>query len=827
MQAPRGLRRVRRTLVHALREDGAWLWDHRWLERTCRPLLQQAASGLPEDHAVVEAAKALDGVDGVPWTERLEPVQSAVAYLDAALDELEAAQPETLPSVELVELPDEPEPRRRSKPPPPPPDKPKPKHSLGAPHATGRSVSVLDGVTPALEESLGAAGLKTLADLLRLVPADHEQLQPLDADQPWPEDSELVAVVGDIVARWVRFGPMGRAEELDLQVDERVVRCRWHGAAPPDLPHSGQVCLVGRGEVFEDRPLMYEAMSWRQDSRGTVRRPLYDVEGVEDADLRRLVRRALVAHGDELLDPIPRGVLQSARISGLEDALRECHIPAGSPNRARQRWAFEELLYYQIAAASKQQVRLRGVPHPISHDAVARLQAEHGIVLNDQQELVFDEIRRDLRRPWAMTRLLQGDVGSGKALIAMLAALTVAESKAQVCFLAPDPISATHRYLYAEPVLRSLGLVPQLLVEPPSEARLDALRRGESSCVFATHDFVEDFPEFKKLGLVVVEERSYFGQLNREALAQKGVHPDLLVVTAVPIPTGLTFTLFSDHDISVLSDPDRQLVQARVRSPEQRPEAYAELRSRLEAGRQAYIAFPVLNGQEDLLPVQRARQLVAALGAEAVPGRRVALYHGRMSREEQFRVFSDFQHRRIDVLVATTLIEDLPEVANATVMHVEHADRYDLVRLHRLRGHVARGRESGLCNFVLSEQPDEAGLRLVELLSREQDGFAVAEQDRIVRGDEALLGERQAELPQFRAADTSRDRKVLLKARRAALSVLKADPELRQRVHRLIAREVRERYPDLLGDSVKTARRSRSRGRRRRRRGGSGGGKSG
>ena len=819
MQAPRGLGRVRRALAHAAREDGAWLWSHRWIERTCGPLLEQAAAELEGDQGLTQAVQALSGLDGLPWTERLAPLQSAVMHLDACLAELESRQPETLPSVELVQLPDEPQPAPAA---PPEPAKPKTRHALGAPGATGRPVSALDGVSPQLLEDLADGGIETIAELLRLLPEEQEILDLAEPDAPWPDDGETLALSGTILARWTRFGPLGRAEELDLACGERVVRCHWHGQGPPDLPGAGEVTLVGRAEFVDERRVLYEAMIWAQDARGRVRRPKYGVEEVDDADLRRLIRLALSEHGDELLDPIPRAILQSARISDIETALVETHVPTSGTAHGRQRWAFEELLYYQIAAAARKPVQLRGLPHPLKHEVVGRLQQQHGIVLNDQQELVFDEIRRDLRKPWAMTRLLQGDVGSGKSIVAMLAALTVAEGKAQVCFLAPDRTSAIHRYLYAEPVLRSLGLVPQLLVDPPAEAQIDALRRGESNCVFATHELVKAFPDFKKLGLVIVEERSAFGQLDRAALAQKGVHPDLLVVTAVPIPVGLTFTLFSDHDISVLSDPDRQLVQARVRQPDQRAEAYAELRSRLDAGRQAYIAFPVLNGQDDLLPVQRARQLVAALGAEAVPGRRVALYHGGMSREDQFRVFSDFQHRRIDVLVATTLIEDLPEVANATVMHVEHADRYDLVRLHRLRGHVARGREPGLCNFVLSEQPDEEGLKLVELISREQDGFAVAEQDRLVRGDSALLGGREGELPEFQAADTSRDRTMLLRARRAALGVLKADPDLRQRVNRLIAKSVRERHPELMGETAKEGRRSRSRSRRRRRRPGGG-----
>ena len=322
--------------------------------------------------------------------------------------------------------------------------------------------------------------------------------------------------------------------------------------------------------------------------------------------------------------------------------------------------------------------------------------------------MVFDEIRRDLRRPAAMTRLLQGDVGSGKALIALLTALLVGETKAQVCFIGPDDIAAEHRYLFAEPLLRAAGLVPQLVSGKPSMAQADAIRRGEAHAVFASHALFENFPEFKKLGLVIVEERAQFGVTDRKAICQKGVNPDLLVVTSVPIPLSLTFTVFSKHDLSVLREPMRQSVVTKVRGPTEREAAYATLREQLELGRQAYVVFPTLLGK-DLLELAQARQLVSALNTEAFPGAKVALYHGGMGREE---------------------------------------------------------------------------------------------------------------LPDFQLADPTRDRPLLLKARRAALDLLKDDPQLRQRHHRGLVRLLRERGREMEGEPRPEANRggAKAKGRRRRRR---------
>ncbi|MCK6520450.1 hypothetical protein L6R49_03315 [Myxococcota bacterium] len=879
-RAPALLDAVCRALRFGLREDGERLWASPWLGRSCASLLTTALAEAPEGLALERLAEVRDTLaqaDDLPYLLRVGPMRDAlVAVQEAALTL--ANDTALLPTAELIVLAGEPqdearaarpegarvegarEPReqggkdhggkergeersrgdergrgpkggkesKQAKEPeaPPPAPPPPPRASLGDPEHTGQPVSALSPLRPEVVEALDEAGIETIADLLCRVPADQQKLSLLRAEDPLPDGGEDLALVGRISARCARMRPGSRVEEMILTQGERVVRCRWYTSTPPDLaatPTGQEVAVAGRLEVTDDGAVLYEAMRWLADARGFLRRPIYGVEGVDEDELRRLARLALLKYGELCLDPLPVRIVQDARVSSLDDAIRELHLPTIGLKRARARWVFEEFFVHHLSASSQQPVRLRGVAHPISHDLTGRLQLLNSFALNDGQEAAFDDIRRDLRRSTAMTRLLQGDVGSGKALVALISAVMVGAARSQVLFLAPDSLAAEHRHLFAEPLLRGVGLVPQLISQTPSNNQLDAIRRGEVNVVFATHSFASaGLPEFKKLGLVVVEERSSFGQVRREWLNQKGVHPDLLIVTAVPIPTSLTFTLFSDCDISVIPTESQQLVETVVRGPEERAVAYARMCELLADGRQGYVVFPLGKGG-DLMPLDRARQLVEALGAEAFPGYRVGLYHGAMSREERQRAYDDFQRRRFDVLVATTAIEDAPEVANASCVLVESADRFDLVRLHRLRGHVAKGANPGLCFFVLSATPNPEGVRLVELVAREQDGFAISEQDRIARGDEELLGARAQELPSFEIGEPGRDRDLFLRARRAAIALLQVDPQLKQRAHRELQARVfggGNAEEGAVGTAAGAASGAKGKRRRRRRRGG-------
>ncbi len=809
--------RVLRTLRYVLREDGYHVWRHRHVEATCRPLVLRALErDLPTAvrEPLEEASNRLAGIDARRWADRLEPLQEAVALLES----FESGPPplDIPPRARLLSMPDE------AAPPPKDQGAPRPQRArrlpLHHPQGTGRGVAELAGATPPVVEALAAVGVQTIAQLLLRAPIAYDELALTGEDEPL-EDGARVALQGTVRARYTRLAPSGRSVEVLLECQGRPVNLSWADALPEDLVRvaAGDALVVVGLVELEDGPVLHAPMRWRVDGRGLVRVPRYGIDGVDDEQLHRLLRGALTPLEGTLTDPLPGLALKQGRVPGLATALMDLHVPAKGVHAVRRRFAFEELVVHQLKLSASQPARLRGLAHAVGHDLVSQLQAQHGLELDDAQELCFSEIRRDLSRSLAMTRLLQGDVGSGKSVVALMSAVMVAQAKGQVLYLAPDRLAAEHRFLFAEPILRAAGLVPRLLEGELTSGHADAIKRGTTQLVVATHELLDQgLPEFRKLGLVIVEERGSFGIVDREQLVQKGVHPDLLVTTAVPIPTSLVFTLYSDYELSVIDTPSCQQVETLVGGAEVRDEAYGRLRAHLDAGRQAYVVFPYLNDRE-IVDLAGARQLAAALSKEAFSGARVAVYHGSMSREERVRVFDDFQHRRIDVLLATTVIEDAPEVANATAMLVEQADRFDLTRLHRLRGHVALGRSAGVCAMVVSGDPDAAGQGHIDTVASEQDGFAIAERDRLARGDEALLGERLSDLPVFAFADPVRERSLLLQARRTAFAIRKRDPQLRQQAHRELSAMVDGRPLDDLGPPRSEGRGGRRKRRRRRR----------
>ncbi len=841
---------VRDTLLWSVREDGSHLWEARWLGETCLPRLSRLLPQVDEGVAKLlgQACDHLATLVDLAWFERTEPIRTVIGLVNDALDRLEPVRPEFRPKALLVsgaegasvEGEEEEEPRRgrrdsrRKKgsraartlevPPRKRPSSPHlPPAPFGAPNASGRPLTALVGVDAGLVKALAEVGIETIAQLLRQLPVDVEALSLADLEEEMPEDGATVAIRGKVVVRWRTLLPAGGKAQLHLRWGEHVLRCSWperwpHGAAytlPDDeLVVAGTLRHVGDDLVLEN------ALPWKPGKDDRVWRPRYGLAGIEDQDLWCLLHEVAGVSLPRLIDPVPRDLLASVRMPRMGEAYRDLHQPLGPKGRGRSRLVFDEFFTYRLTQSATKVVRPKGIAHSVCHDLLSQLCVQHGIQLDDQQERAFDDVRRDLGKRVAMVRLLQGDVSSGKALVALMAAVMVAEGRSQVLFLAPDSLAAEHRYMFAEPLLRSVGLVPHLLGREPNKAQLDALRRGEAHIVFASRalmDRPDGLPEFKKLGLVVAEERQSFGTVTLADLGQGKFHPDLLVVTSVPIPSSLVFTLFSSYDLTVLPPSSSSRVSTEVVPPDRRQRGFEVIQETLAQGHQAYIVFPLSQGA-DVVDRARGTSLAQALANEALDGARVALYHGSMSREERLRIFEDFRSRRIDVLLATTTIEDAPEVTNATAMIVENADRFDLVRLHRLRGHVSLGHQEGRCVLVVSQEPDQAGQRIVDLVASEEDGFAIAEQDRLERGDGELLGGRVSELPVFEIGDPVQDRDLFVRARKAAIQLLVKDPELRQRAHRALARQIHGLPEPEEGDHGGDEGESGTRKRRRRRR---------
>lgn len=666
----------------------------------------------------------------------------------------------------------------------PPEPAPEPEHepvvpvALRDPAGAGAPIEEIVPSVPArLLESLRSLGIEAAADLLLLLPVEYELLpRAVEPSEVIPPGQRHV-LRGTVIRRLTRLSPFGRRHEVVLGDETARVVCRW--MTPRVLSFwqamepGARIAIHGLVEEEGELRLLHEGEQVWLDSRGQGRQACYALPGVADADLRTLLGQVLDACAGQIADPLPEEMRKRLRLLPFEEALRRLHFPVHGPQRGRERLAFDELLLYQLGSAieRKRQPRERGTAHPIRHRLVAQIMASRTHPLSDGQEIAFSEIRRDLARPLPMNRLLQGEVGLGKGFVALLSAVVVAEDREQVVFVAPDALAAEHRFLFAEPLLRSVGLVPALLLDKPDAAMADALKRGAVHVAFASPWIIKAWPAFKRLGMVVVEERQEYGSVTLASLPSQGARPDLLVLTDAPIPTSIALTLFSDMDLSLVPGQLGPGLQVSSHSWADHMEAYTRAQAELEAGRQVYVVLPMVEGQERLNLRELAR-FADALRGEAFPGKRIGVFSGLMSREERQRTYDDFIHRRIDVLLTTTIIEDGPAVLNATACVVLEADRFDLVRLHRLRSHVARGLRSGRCMLVLSETPDPLGVRRVEIMVREPDAFRIAEHDLVTRGAEALLGDRARELPRFKYVDPLEHRDLLVRARSEAFQIM-------------------------------------------------------
>jgi len=403
---------------------------------------------------------------------------------------------------------------------------------------------------------------------------------------------------------------------------------------------------------------------------------------------------------------------------------------------------------------------------------------------------VWREIQSDMAEPYPMSRLLQGDVGSGKTVVAALAALTAIEAGYQAAIMAPTEILAEQHLMTLGRLLEPLGVRAALLTSAvKGKARVEAaaaVESGEAGCVIGTHALVQGAVAFKRLGLAVIDEQHRFGVAHRAALRGKGESPDVLVMTATPIPRTLALTLYGDLDVSVLDElpPGRRPIATFARTGSKRRQIYDFLRAQIGEGRQVYVVYPLVEESEDS-DLRAATEMAERLQRETFSERRVGLLHGRLGFADKERVMREFKEGVLDILVSTTVIEVGIDVPNASVMLIEHAERFGLSQLHQLRGRVGRGPWKSYC-ILLAGSTSEEGRRRIEAMTSTNDGFRIAEVDLELRGPGDFFGTRQSGLPEFRVADLLRDGAMLEEARREAFALVQADPKLVAPEHRAL-----------------------------------------
>jgi ATP-dependent DNA helicase RecG len=500
---------------------------------------------------------------------------------------------------------------------------------------------------------------------------------------------------------------------------------------------------------------------------------------------RALVARMLDALDPDTQDPLPVEVRHALDLPNLSDALRETHFPGeGADLDALNRFSapgqvrlvFEEFFEFQVALLLRRRERAQvRKPHRVEVDDRIRSAARAVLPfsLTPGQRDATREIVDDLRSPHPMNRLLQGDVGAGKTIVALLAALVAMENGLQVAFMAPTEILAEQHFRNLQRLLGHSRHRVALVCAGRGGAERRTVEsgaaRGEIGLVVGTHALVEERVAFERLGLVVVDEQHRFGVMQRATLREKGYCPDVLVMTATPIPRSLALTLYGDLDVSVIRGrpPGRTPVKTTARPDTSRDEVHAFVRQQVSAGRQVYLVYPLVEESEKI-DLRAATQMAARLATDVFPDCRVGLLHGRLASDAKARVMAAFLAREIDILVTTTVVEVGVDVPNATVMVVEHAERFGLAQLHQLRGRVGRGAHQSYCVLLYQAPLSEDARARLEILAQTEDGFVIAERDLELRGPGDFFGTRQAGQPLLRIGDPVRDLQVMQWARREA-----------------------------------------------------------
>jgi ATP-dependent DNA helicase RecG len=526
-----------------------------------------------------------------------------------------------------------------------------------------------------------------------------------------------------------------------------------------------------------------------QGRQGTIFVTYPASEEVPQWILRSLFERNLDAllewaDDDEYLSEEDREALDLPTLSG---ALERIHRPSSlsDAERGRRRLAFDELFFLQLVQAQSRHraaARAPGIRHVRTNALIRPLHESLPFKMTGAQARVLREIYADMTSERRMNRLLQGDVGSGKTIVALFSMLLAVEGGHQAALMVPTEILAEQHARKLGELVQGLGLDVVLLAGSLGAAdrrrALEQMRDGAGKLVVGTHALVQEGVEFQGLGLVVVDEQHRFGVRQRMALAEQDAHrPDVLIMSATPIPRSLAMTLYGDLELSILDEvpPGRRPVKTHVRTPDQRSEVYRFVDEQLAQGRQAYVVYPLVTESEkvDLLA---ASEEFERLRADVFPGRRVGLLHGQRPSDEKDRVMRSFLAGELDLLVATTVVEVGIDVPNASVMMVEHAERFGLSQLHQLRGRVGRGAVESHC--VLVAEPGEGSVERLAVLKRTSDGFEVAREDLRLRGQGDLLGSQQHGAPALRFADLLLDEDLLIRAQHAARALVDADPEL-------------------------------------------------
>ena len=665
-------------------------------------------------------------------------------------------------------------------------------------------VRYLKGVGPKTAERFEKLGILTLSDLLCHYPRRY-----LDFSKPYsiaeaPADTECVVKAEVFAKPGGRILPGGRRmERITAGDDVSSLEVTWF-----NNPYAVQKLELGQEYYFQG--IVTGGMLRRQMVNPQVRtdaqvasspfEAVYpQTEGLTSSAIAKCVRQ-LLPHVELLPDPLPPGMLKKYRLLPKADAVRAIHCPASEEEAfaARRRLIYEELLVLQLGIGRMKNHGAASTGAPMQKADASPFWDALPFSPTGAQRRAVEEILTDMAGETSMNRLLQGDVGSGKTLVAAAAIWACIRAGYQAALLAPTEILASQHAENLNRLLAPFGMRVALLTggmkAAPRRTTLAAIRDDEADLIVGTHAILSEGVDFARLGLAVVDEQHRFGVRQRGLLAEKAANPHLLVMSATPIPRTLGLLMYGDLDISILDElpPGRKPVKTRCITGKKRADLYGFLDREIGAGRQVYIVCPAIEdaGGSGLNAVKSYYEDIAKA---LLPDRRVGLMHGRLKPKEKAEVMEDFKAGRLDALVSTTVIEVGVDVPNATVMVIENAERYGLSALHQLRGRVGRGAAESWC-FLVSDNASESVQKRLRFLCSTSDGFAVAQYDLETRGPGDFFGSRQHGLPTLQVADLMNDTRTLRAAQSEAAALLAADPLLERPEHALLAHQVEQMF---------------------------------
>lgn len=683
---------------------------------------------------------------------------------------------------------------------------------LADPTILDKPVTIIKGVGPKIAEQLERLGATKIRDLLYLFPRRHDDytlMKPINR-LAYGEQVTVIGTIWEVHARRTRTGEMVQAVVSD---GTGQVQVTWFNQSwlATQLRAGMQVVLSGKVEQFMGRPA-FNSPEWEPVATEPLKTrrivPIYPLtEDLRSFKMRQIMQQLVTEYCYHLVDPMPASILQSNNLYSLPQAIQQIHFPHSQQtlHEARRRLIFDELFLLQLGMLGQRREwqTFAGTPITVPDETLNNFFQTLPFPLTNAQKRVISEIRTDITQTRPMNRLLQGDVGAGKTVIAAAAIVLTIESGYQAAMMAPTEILAEQHYRSLSHTLAPLGYTIGLLTgSTPTSQRaqlLEQLRAGSLQILIGTHALIQAEVQFHHLALVVIDEQHRFGVDQRQALRHKGtpqqttdhlpLSPHLLVMTATPIPRTLALSLYGDLDLSILDElpPGRQEIKTRWLRPTEKERAYRFVRGQIEQGRQAFIICPLVE-ESDKIEAVAAVEEYTRLQNEIFPDLRLGLVHGRMKSDEKEAVMRAFYENQLQILVATAVIEVGIDVPNATVILIEGANRFGLAQLHQFRGRVGRGQHASYCILISNSTSSEAEMRL-QAMEQTNDGFLLAEKDLELRGPGQFFGRQQSGLPEIQMASLS-DSQSLLIARQSALTLFEQDPTLENPQHTLLRERV-------------------------------------